>query len=55
MKFGVYYKNKLQLNTTSASSAVNEAKVLSSLMKDFVFIKTNGEIVGKFKNGKIVK
>jgi len=55
MKFGVYYKNKRQLHTSSSSEAVNEAKILSSLMKDLVIIKVDNEIVGRFKNGKIVK
>ena len=55
MKFGVYYKNKRQLHTTSSSEAVNEAKILSSLMKDLVYIKVDNEVVAKFKNGKIVK
>lgn len=54
MKFGVYYKNKRQLHTSSSTEAVNEAKILSSLMKDLVIIKVDNEIVGKFKNGKKV-
>ena len=55
INFGVYCKGKRILLTKSVTTAINEAKYISSSLGIPAYIKSGTKVFSKFVNGKLIK